>query len=75
MGITGRVNYWTRTDLGTNCFRSSPRTGPDWRIVHGRMTACAQTGKVIEEECWFDTTRESEHKRFPRQVNTDTVFL
>ena len=43
-----RWTVWSRVDLGTRCYKSSNRSGPDWRDARGRVTTELRIGRVID---------------------------
>ena len=68
---TGDIRVWTRTDLGTRCFKTSNRTGPDWKDVRGRISVDANTGRILDIEDGPSITREREHRKIDRNRTFD----
>ena len=74
--LSGKLGVWSRTDLGTRCFKGSTKIGPDWRGVEARLTVEIHSGAVVDAEDAGSISRDREHRKIDRHRAMDTqTFL
>ena len=77
-GLRGPISVWSRTDLGSKCFRTTLKNGPDWKNVRVRITHDARTGHVIDVEQAWNMPKQDEHRLLPggkRDITTTLLYV
>ncbi len=76
-GLGGRLEAWSRVDIGSRTYRTTMKGGPKWSDVVARITMDARSGEVLCVEGISDIPRSLEHgllRLGPRDIETTLLF-